>query len=100
MDLRQSNTPVRTRRNTYSTHFAERNKAENCFPKVLKTFRGSKKDMTLKRVTCNSFPSFLLGHQCYAEIWTKIRSKLHARENVQAKLHPNKENFKLKKPQP
>ena len=27
----------------------------------------------------------------------KIRSKLHARENAQATLQPNKENFKLKK---
>ena len=39
----------------------------------------------------------ILGHQFYAQIWTKIRSKLHAQENAQATLHPNKEIFKLKK---
>ena len=39
----------------------------------------------------------ILGHQFYSQIWTKIRSKLHARENAQATLFPNKEIFKLKK---
>ena len=38
------------------------------------------------------------GHQFYAQIWKKIRSKLNARENARARLHPNKENFELKKP--
>ena len=41
----------------------------------------------------------ILGHQSYAQIWTKIRSILHAWENARATLHPNKENCKLKKPQ-
>ena len=41
----------------------------------------------------------LLGHQFYAQIWTKIRSKMRERENAQAKLHPDKEIFKLKKEQ-
>lgn len=41
----------------------------------------------------------ILGHQCHAQIWAKIRSKLHARENAGATLHPNKEINKLKKPQ-
>ena len=35
----------------------------------------------------------ILGHQCYAQIWTKRISKLHARENARATLRPNKEIF-------
>lgn len=38
----------------------------------------------------------ILGHQFYAQLWTKIRSILHARESAQATLHPHKEIFKLK----
>ena len=33
----------------------------------------------------------ILGHQLLAQIWKKIRSKRHARENAGATLHPNKE---------
>ena len=32
--------------------------------------------------------------QFYAQIWTKIRSMLHAQENARATLHPSKEIFK------
>ena len=32
----------------------------------------------------------ILGHQFYAHIWTKIRSKLHARENARATLQIRK----------
>ena len=38
----------------------------------------------------------ILGHLFYAQIRAKIRSKLHARENARARLHPNKEFFQLK----
>ena len=41
------------------------------------------KQMTSKLVTCNSFPwskAKILKHQFFAQIWTKIRSKLHTRE--------------------
>ena len=58
------------------------------------------KCMTLKRVTFNSFSWNKAGEfttPIYAQIWTKIRSKLHARENARATLHPNKETFELKK---
>ena len=34
--------------------------------------------MTLKRVTCNFSLEQSWGHQFDAQIWTKIRSKLHA----------------------
>ena len=30
------------------------------------------------------------------QLWTKVRSKLHAQENAQATLRPNQEIFKLK----
>ena len=54
--------------------------------------------MTLKRVTCNSFPwnkAEDFRTPSYAQIWTKIRWMLQARENARAKLHPNKEILKL-----
>ena len=55
----------------------------------LRTIVSYQKQITLKPV----------GLQYYAQIWTNKRSKLHARENARATLHPNKETFKLKKPQ-
>ena len=56
--------------------------------------------MTLKRVTCTSFPwnkGGDLGHQFYPQIWTEIRLQLHTQENALAMLHRNKEIFKLNK---
>ena len=56
--------------------------------------------MTLKHVTWISFPwnkAAHLGQLFYVQIWTKIRSKLHAQENARATLHPNKGSFELKK---
>ena len=59
------------------------------------------KHVTLERAASNSFLGTklgILGHQFYAQIWTKIRSMLHARENARATLHPNKDILKLKNP--
>ena len=58
------------------------------------------KHVTLKRVTCNSFPWNKAGDfrtPILCQIWTKVRSKLHVRENARASLHPNKEILKTQK---
>ena len=39
----------------------------------------------------NKAGDFRTPTEFYAQIWTKIRSKQHARENARATLHPNKE---------
>ena len=64
----------------------------------------TQKKMTLKHVTYNSFPWNKAGDfRIFAilcpkwQMRTKIRSKLHARDNAQATLHPNKDIFKQKK---
>ena len=56
--------------------------------------------MTSRRVTCSSFPGNKADDfrtPIVTQMWTKIRSKLHARENARATLHPNKEFLNLKK---
>ena len=62
-------------------------------------------NMSIENALCKAlatlFPGTklgILGHQFYAQIWTQIRSKLHAQENARARLHPNKDIFKLKNP--
>ena len=37
----------------------------------------------------------ILGHQVYAQTRTKTRSKIHKPENARARLHQNKDIFKL-----
>ena len=58
--------------------------------------------MTLKRVTSISFP-WNKARDFRTPIlfpnMDKTKMKLHARENAQATFHPNKEIFRLKKPQ-
>ena len=48
-------------------------------------------------MTFNSFPWNQAGDFRTPILCPKIRSKLHARENVRGTLLPNKEIFKLKK---
>ena len=59
----------------------------------------NQKHVTLKCLTATLFLGTklgILGYQFCAQIWTKIRAKLHARENARVTWHPIKEIFKLK----
>ena len=59
----------------------------------------TQKHVTLKRVTCNSFPwnkAEDFTTQIVCPNMEKIRSELNARENARATLHPNKEIFETK----
>ena len=56
--------------------------------------------MTLKRVTCNSFPWKKAGNFSTPNLcpnMDKDKIEAAARENAPATFHPNKETLKLKK---